>query len=72
MITAAVFNKKPYDRQALQQVSADGGIDWHSLESRLTDDSASAAKNARAVCAFANDQLDRSYLKVLARQGSSW
>ena len=31
MITAAVFNKKPYDRQALQQVSADGGIDWHSL-----------------------------------------
>jgi D-lactate dehydrogenase len=69
MITAAVFDTKPYDRQALQQAAADRGIDWHFLEFRLTEDSASAAKNARAVCVFVNDQLERSCLGVLARQG---
>lgn len=69
VITAAVFDTKPYDRQALQQASADQGIDWHFLEFRLTSDSASAATNARAVCVFVNDQLDRSCLEALARQG---
>ena len=69
MITAAVFDTKPYDRQALQEVSANHSIEWHFLEFRLTEDTASAAKNARAVCAFVNDQLDRSCLEVLARQG---
>ena len=72
VITAAVFDTKPYDQQALQQASASHGIEWHFLEFRLTENTASAAKNARAICAFVNDQLDRSYLKVLARQGSSW
>jgi D-lactate dehydrogenase len=69
VITAAVFDTKPYDRQALQQASADHGIEWHFLEFRLTEDTASAAKNARAVCVFVNDQLDRCCLELLARQG---
>ena len=69
MITAAVFDTKPYDRQALQQVSANDGIKWHFLEFRLMQDTADAAKNARAVCVFVNDQLDRPCLEVLARQG---
>jgi D-lactate dehydrogenase len=69
VIAAAVFDTKPYDRQALEQASADHGIEWHFLEFRLTGDSASAAKNARAVCVFVNDQLDRSCLELLARQG---
>jgi D-lactate dehydrogenase len=69
VITAAVFDTKPYDRQALLDVSANHGIEWHFLEFRLTEDSASAAKNARAICAFVNDQLDRPCLEVLARQG---
>ena len=47
VIAAAVFDTKPYDRQALQQASADYGIEWHFHEFRLTEDSASAAKNAR-------------------------
>jgi hypothetical protein len=33
-------------------VSHHDGIEWHFLEFRLTEDSASAAKNARAVCVF--------------------
>ena len=69
VITAAVFDTKPYDRQALQQASANGGIEWHFLDFRLTEDTASAAKNARAVCVFVNDQLDRRCLELLARQG---
>ncbi len=69
MITAAVFDTKPYDRQALQRVSADHGIEWRFLEFRLSEATAPAAKNARAVCVFVNDQLDRPCLEVLARQG---
>jgi D-lactate dehydrogenase len=69
VITVAVFDTKPYDRQALLRVSANYGIEWHFLDFRLTEDSASAAKNARAVCVFVNDQLDRSCLELLARQG---
>jgi D-lactate dehydrogenase len=69
VITVAVFDTKPYDREALQQASADHGIDWHFLEFRLTQDTAPAAKNARAVCVFVNDQLDRPCLEILASQG---
>jgi D-lactate dehydrogenase len=69
MINAAVFDTKPYDRQALEQASANHGIQWHFLEFRLTEDTASAAKNARAVCGFVNDQLNRSCLELLAKQG---
>jgi D-lactate dehydrogenase len=69
VITAAVFDTKPYDRDALQRASANHAIAWHFLEFRLTEDSASAAKHARAVCVFVNDQLDRPCLEALASQG---
>ena len=69
MIITAVFDTKPYDREALQQASANNGIKWHFLDFRLTKDTAAAAKNAHAVCVFVNDQLDRPCLEVLARQG---
>jgi D-lactate dehydrogenase len=68
VITAAVFDTKPYDREALQRASANEGIDWHFLDFRLTEDTASAAKNARAVCVFVNDQLNRPCLELLATQ----
>jgi D-lactate dehydrogenase len=69
VIPIAVFDTKPYDRHALLQISARYSIEWHFLEFRLTEDTASAAKNARAVCIFVNDQLDRPCLEALARQG---
>ena len=68
-IAVAVFDTKPYDREALQKASAKHAIEWHFLEFRLTDDSASAARNARAVCVFVNDQLNRPCLEVLAGLG---
>jgi D-lactate dehydrogenase len=69
VITVAVFDTKPYDREALEQASAKHRIEWHFLEYRLTEDTAHAAKNARAVCVFVNDQLNRPCLEVLAGQG---
>src|SRR5215469_10582865 len=69
VITVAVFDTKTYDREALQQASANHSIEWHFLEFRLTQDTVSAAKNAQAVCVFVNDQLDRRCMEALARQG---
>jgi D-lactate dehydrogenase len=69
VITAAVFDTKPYDRDALQQASANHDVEWHFLEFRLTEDTAHAAKNARAVCVFVNDQLNRPCLEELASLG---
>jgi D-lactate dehydrogenase len=69
LITAAVFDTKTYDREALQQASANHSIEWHFIEFRLTQDTVSAAKNARAVCVFVNDRLNRRCLEALARQG---
>jgi len=69
VVTAAVFDTKPYDREALQRASENSGIEWHFLDFRLTEDSASAARNARAVCVFVNDELNRPCLEILAAQG---
>src|SRR5215831_11966036 len=69
MITAAVFDTKPYDREALEQASRDRHIEWRFLEFRLTQDTAPAAANARAVCVFVNDQVNRACLELLASQG---
>lgn len=68
MITTAVFDTKPYDRDALQQCAAPG-IAWHFLDFRLNAETAPLAKPARAVCVFVNDRLDRPCLEVLAGQG---
>ena len=67
VITAAVFDTKPYDRKALQQASANHGIAWHFLDFRLTQETASAARNARAVCAFVKDELNRACLEWMRR-----
>jgi D-lactate dehydrogenase len=69
MITTAVFDTKPYDREQFAGESADRRIAWRFLDFRLTAESAPSAKGAQAVCVFVNDTLDRSCLEVLAAQG---
>ena len=69
MITAAVFDTKPYDREALQQAAAGHDIKLRFLEFRLSEETAYAAKNAQVVCAFVNDVLNRPCLEELARLG---
>lgn len=69
MITVAVFDTKPYDRQYLLQAAGADQFDWRFLEFRLTPQTASAAGGAQAVCAFVNDQVDRACLQTLAGLG---
>jgi D-lactate dehydrogenase len=52
MITTAVFNTKPYDRDQLKRSSAHSDIEWRFLECRLTKDTAAIARGAQAVCVF--------------------
>jgi D-lactate dehydrogenase len=69
MITAAVFDTKPYDREPLQRAAANSGIEWRFLEFRLTKETVTLAKGARAVCVFVNDQVDQPCLEALAAEG---
>jgi D-lactate dehydrogenase len=69
MITVAVFDTKPYDRENLQAASANRSIEWHFLDFRLSSETAPLANGAQAVCVFVSDQLDRRCLEVLAAQG---
>lgn len=69
MITTAVFDTKPYDREQLERDSVKTDIRWRFLDVRLNAQSAPLAKDARAVCVFVNDTLDRTCLEVLAGQG---
>src|ERR1700743_2030600 len=69
MITATAFNSAPFEREFLLNASANQHIEWQFLEPRLISKTAPLAKNARAVCAIAIDDLDRPCLQVLASQG---
>lgn len=69
MITTAVFDTKPYDREPLQHAAAEGSIDWRFLDVRLSKETAPLAKDAQAVCVFVNDQVDRLCLEALVAQG---
>lgn len=69
MITTAVFDSKPYDRESLPAAAAPDQIEWRFLDFRLTRETAPLARGARAVCAFVNDQVDRPCLVELAALG---
>jgi D-lactate dehydrogenase len=69
MIRTVVFDAKPYDREPLQQASADTGIDWRFMDCRLSAETAAAATGAHAVCIFVNDRADRPCLEALKALG---
>jgi len=68
MITTAVFDTKPYDREHLPP-AAGNAVNWRFLEFRLSRETAPAAQGAQAVCVFVNDQVDRPCLQALAALG---
>jgi hypothetical protein len=68
VIAVAVFDTKPYDGSALQQDSANHSMDRYFLDFCLTQDTASASKNARVARLFVNDQLNWRCLEILSRQ----
>lgn len=69
MLTAAVYDTKPYDRDYLQKAAGAFDIDWHFFDFRLNAKTAPAAQGARSVCVFVNDQLDKACVETLAAGG---
>jgi D-lactate dehydrogenase len=66
MIETSVYDTKPYDREYLTRADCANGIAWRFHDFRLSAETASAAKGAKAVCIFVNDQADRACLEALA------
>jgi D-lactate dehydrogenase len=69
MMTTAVFDTKPYDREVLQRGSERDGIDWRFMECRLSTETVATAQGAQAICIFVNDRADRPCLEALANLG---
>jgi D-lactate dehydrogenase len=69
MITAAVFDTKPYDRRYLEQAAAGRDMALRFHEFRLSRETAALAAGADAVCVFVNDAVDEACLEGLARVG---
>ncbi|MGV3531263.1 MAG: 2-hydroxyacid dehydrogenase [Chthoniobacteraceae bacterium] len=68
-IITAVFDTKPYDREALQRAAMDTAVQWRFMEHRLSAETATAATGASAICIFVNDRADRACLEVLSKLG---
>lgn len=69
MIEVAVFDSKPYDREYLSKAAGAQDITWRFHEFRLSEETASAASGAQAVCIFVNDRADRACLEQLTALG---
>lgn len=69
MVTVAVYDTKPYDREYLEEADAKKNILWQFYDFRLTEESALTAKGAQAVCIFVNDVVNRRCLEILSKQG---
>src|SRR5690349_11890906 len=68
-VNTVVFDTKPYDRDSLQRGATNDGVKWRFFESRLSVDTAPAARGAQAICIFVNDRADRACLEALAALG---
>lgn len=69
MITVAVYDTKPYDRQYLEGSKESNHITWRFFDFHLNDKTAVTAEGAQAVCVFVNDKIDFACLKILSRLG---
>ena len=69
MITVAVYDTRPYDRQYLEHSPGSERLQWRFHEFRLNLQTAVSANGCQVVCAFVNDRLDRSCLQALAQVG---
>ncbi len=67
--TVAVYDTKPYDREALARAEGADQIDWRFLEFRPGPDTTLAASGARAVCVFVSDDAGRGVPERLAGLG---
>ena len=68
-LETVVFDTKPYDRESLERANSNGAIAWRFFDSRLSVETAPAARGAQAVCIFVNDRADRRCLEALHSLG---
>jgi D-lactate dehydrogenase len=68
-LETVVFDTKPYDRESFQRANFNGVIAWRFFDSRLSVETAPAARGAQAVCIFVNDRADRPCLQALQALG---
>ena len=66
----AIFDTRPYDRDAFEAANAAYGHELLFLEPRLTPATAALAHGAPAVCSFVNDRVDAQTLGVLHEGGT--
>jgi D-lactate dehydrogenase len=65
-LAVAVYDTRSYDRRYLCDAPGAKQIDWRFHDFRLSDETATTAEGARAVCVFVNDRVDRRCLEQLA------
>jgi D-lactate dehydrogenase len=65
----AFFNTKPYDRPYFDKLNLTYGHEIRYLEPHLNLESTALIQDEQVVCAFINDNLDASVLKVLKHKG---
>ena len=68
-VKTVVFDTKPYDRESLGSATRNREADWRFVDSRLSVDTAPAARGATAICIFVNDRADQAALETLASLG---
>lgn len=69
MITVAVYDTKPYDRQYIERNPESKNITWQFFDFHLNDKTAVTAKGTQAVCVFVNDKIDGTCLELLSQSG---
>jgi len=69
MITAVLYDVKPYDREYFDRALNHEHIAWQFHEFRLGAQTATTAAGMLAVCVFVNDRIDRACIAELAKGG---
>ena len=69
MITAALYDAKPYDREYFDRALGHERIAWQFHEFRLGAQTAATADGMHVVCIFVNDHVDRACIAGLATGG---
>ncbi|HEY3447755.1 MAG TPA: 2-hydroxyacid dehydrogenase [Myxococcales bacterium] len=65
----AVFDTRPYDREAFEEANARFGHELSFFEARLTSRTVALARGHGAVCPFVNDRLDAPTIDALGQVG---
>lgn len=65
----AVFSAKPYDRKFFEQANLQHNHQLNFFTPNLNPETVDLVSGSEAVCAFVNDRLDRSVIKILHQEG---